>query len=69
MSKQIGLDRIQQKLSGQRIQMRFNPSHPETSIPGTPTRSLVRTLQSNATGELDCPNAKSWTPFCIFLNA
>jgi len=32
MSKQIGLNPIQQKLSGQRIQIRFNPSHPETSF-------------------------------------
>lgn len=32
MSEQIDLDRLQQKLSGQRIQIRYNPSHPETSF-------------------------------------
>jgi len=32
MSEQIDLDRLQQKLSGQRIQIRFSPSNPETSF-------------------------------------
>jgi len=32
MSNQTDLDRFQQKLSGQHIQIRFNPSHPEISF-------------------------------------
>jgi hypothetical protein len=32
MSEQVDLDRLQKKLSGQNIQIRFNPSHRETSF-------------------------------------